>query len=308
MTASLAAILAAPAAAESPTVTTEAASNLTATKATLNAKIDTHGKYTSYAFEYGTTTKYGSYTEAADIPAGATSPVHVTARLEGLQLETTYHFRIWALGGGKAVSGKDVTFKTLPGLYLTGEESEEEASQPRIASTKTQWVFAEVSSGSSFTLLQGPEMAVGLECDGGEFFAGYISPSEPMSSFSLTPGAFTECELEENPTTVKMNGCQYVYSLANVGPPYSGSVEEIKCASGKAIEAVVAGLCTLKIPAQALKGSVSYEESNYEEELGAVEAEASGGGVAFEKVAGSGSWCFLFKNGTGTFNGSITLF
>lgn len=304
----LAALFAASAAAQGPTVTTDAATGVTVTKATLNATIDTHGNATSYAFEYGPTTEYGSYTEAASIPAGAGSPVQVTAALEGLQSNTTYHFRIWAIGGGEVVSGKDVTFKTLQGLYMAGEESEKEADQPRIATTETgKFMGGEVSPQAPFTVLETPKTGA-VVCQEGGFYGGQISPSEPKQSFYLSAlYGFSECELEGLSTTVKMNGCRYAYSIANAGPPYVGSVDEIECAAGKGIEAVVTGYCTLKIPGQSLEGSATYEETAYEGS-GAVEAAASSAGVAFEKVPGSGPWCFLFESGSGSFNGSVTLF
>jgi hypothetical protein len=81
--------------------------------ATLNATVNPNYSETTYHFEYGTTTAYGSQTTPAS--AGAdNSPVPVTEALTGLEPSTTYHFRIVADNAiGEPVEGSDQTFTTL---------------------------------------------------------------------------------------------------------------------------------------------------------------------------------------------------
>ena len=63
--------------------------------ATLNATVDPNGKATTYRFEYGLTTAYGTMTSL--VSAGATSaPVSVVAMIGSLTRGTAYHFRIVA--------------------------------------------------------------------------------------------------------------------------------------------------------------------------------------------------------------------
>jgi hypothetical protein len=90
-------------------------SAITPTGATLNGTIDPRGSITSYHFDYGLDTSYGSVsTPNGSIAAGqgnqgASSPV------TGLQPGTTYHFRIVADNGtGGPQAGADQTFITGP--------------------------------------------------------------------------------------------------------------------------------------------------------------------------------------------------
>jgi hypothetical protein len=90
-------------------------SAITPTGATLNGTIDPRGSTTSYHFDYGLDTSYGSVsTPNGSIAAGqgnqgASSPV------TGLQPGTTYHFRVVADNGtGGPQTGADQTFVTGP--------------------------------------------------------------------------------------------------------------------------------------------------------------------------------------------------
>jgi hypothetical protein len=80
--------------------TTEPATNVTATGATLNGTVD--GSVVAY-FEYGTTPEYGLTTPRQEVDEGA-----VTAPVTGLTAETTYHYRLVA-GNVRAA---DRTFTT----------------------------------------------------------------------------------------------------------------------------------------------------------------------------------------------------
>lgn len=65
------------------------------TSAVLSGSLHPYGQATSYYFEYGPTTAYGERT--ASRPAGAgRRPLRVSARLDGLSLATTYHYRLVA--------------------------------------------------------------------------------------------------------------------------------------------------------------------------------------------------------------------
>jgi hypothetical protein len=80
--------------------TTEPATNVTATGATLNGTVD--GSVVAY-FEYGTTPEYGLTTPRQEVDEGA-----VTAPVTGLTAETTYHYRL--VSGN--VRAADRTFTT----------------------------------------------------------------------------------------------------------------------------------------------------------------------------------------------------
>ena len=96
-----------------PSVTTVAASSVTATTAVLNASINPNGATTTFSFQYGTNTTYGSTTPVVTLASG-TSAVSTNAAIGGLLASTTYHFRVVATNSGGFATGSDMTF-TTPG-------------------------------------------------------------------------------------------------------------------------------------------------------------------------------------------------
>jgi DNA-binding beta-propeller fold protein YncE len=90
------------------------ASAITPAGATLNGTVNPNGADTTYHFEYGTTSGYGTSTPAGDA-GGITGETPVSAPITGLQPGTTYHFRVVASNGiGTAAEGADQTFTTAP--------------------------------------------------------------------------------------------------------------------------------------------------------------------------------------------------
>jgi len=94
-----------------PIVVTGAASNIGATTATLNGTVNPVGKETTYQFEYGLTTSYGSTTTITSAGSGFTA-VPVSAELSGLTAATVYHFRVTATNDLGTTNGEDATFTT----------------------------------------------------------------------------------------------------------------------------------------------------------------------------------------------------
>jgi Ca2+-binding RTX toxin-like protein len=105
-----------------PTASTEAASALKGTSATLNASVNPGGLATAYQFEYGTTSEYGTSVplEAKAIGSGA-SAVAVSEAISNLTPGTTYHFRVVATNEAGASEGTDQTFTTLKPPSATTE-------------------------------------------------------------------------------------------------------------------------------------------------------------------------------------------
>ena len=97
-----------------PKVTTEAATAVKATQATMNAKVNPEGSATSYWFEYGPTTSYGTKIPVSPESVGSgTSNVAVSQTPIGLNRVTTYHFRVVAESGEGVSKGTDKTFTTV---------------------------------------------------------------------------------------------------------------------------------------------------------------------------------------------------
>jgi hypothetical protein len=87
------------------------------TAATLRGEVNPDGAVTTYRFEYGETTSYGTNvegnagegTEFAAVPAAA---------LTGLKVGTTYHYRLTASNQYGETAGPDETFTTTPAVLI----------------------------------------------------------------------------------------------------------------------------------------------------------------------------------------------
>lgn len=94
-----------------PLVTTEPASAVTGTGATLNGKVNPSGQATTYHFEYGQTEGYGEATTPASAGSGNAN-VSESAAISSLTPATTYHFRLVAENETGTSHGADRTFRT----------------------------------------------------------------------------------------------------------------------------------------------------------------------------------------------------
>jgi hypothetical protein len=93
-----------------PAVTTNPATNVTNSSATLNGTVNPHGLSTTVYLQYGRTTSYGSRTPN-QTKTGNTYQ-NVFANILGLSAGTTYHFRIVGTNTGGTRHGVDRTFTT----------------------------------------------------------------------------------------------------------------------------------------------------------------------------------------------------
>jgi len=94
-----------------PTVTTGAATSVAAGSATLNGIVNPNGSTTTYHFEYGVSSNYGSATMSTGIGSGA-DDVMASAAISGLSANTTYHYRFVAANREGTAYGNDQTFST----------------------------------------------------------------------------------------------------------------------------------------------------------------------------------------------------
>jgi len=96
-----------------PQPTTGGVSRLGPNTATLTGAVNPQGETTTYYFQYGPTTAYGSQTFSQLVPAGA-APVPVSFTLVGLQQFATFHYRLVAQHGSHPpVPGADASFATF---------------------------------------------------------------------------------------------------------------------------------------------------------------------------------------------------
>jgi plastocyanin len=112
-----------------PVVSTESASAVSETEATLNGTVNPSEQATSYFFEYGATAAYGLKTAVAEAGSG-TSPVAKSATVSELTPGTTYHFRLVAENPTGTSRGLDRTFHTTGGSEPPPPTEEEPPKPP----------------------------------------------------------------------------------------------------------------------------------------------------------------------------------
>lgn len=97
--------------AAAPVAETGSARNIGSTSATLEGQVSPNGTPTSYYFQYGTTTAYGSQTPTAG-PLKGNASKSVSADVSGLRPSTGYHYRLVATSADGTSLGKDAAFTT----------------------------------------------------------------------------------------------------------------------------------------------------------------------------------------------------
>jgi len=107
-----------------PAISSEGASGVAETTATLNATVDPRGLDAHYSFEYGITTSYGASAPAVpkDIGSGAEG-IEVSESLKGLKPWAIYHYRVLATNSEGTTYGEDREFTTLGSWTLESPPS-----------------------------------------------------------------------------------------------------------------------------------------------------------------------------------------
>ncbi len=118
-----------PASSTTPAATTIPATKVSPYSATLNGAVNPRGAPTTYRFEFGKTTSYGSVSATQSAVTGTqsagsgTTAKPVAVPIAGLKPNTTYHFRVTAQNANGSAAGIDRRFKTkvavLRGLKLS---------------------------------------------------------------------------------------------------------------------------------------------------------------------------------------------
>jgi hypothetical protein len=121
-----------------PSICSEPATAIGQQEATVHACVNPDRLATTYHFEYGETTAYGTEVplEGQSIGSGSTA-VAVSATVTGLKVGTTYHYRAVATNEAGTAAGPDRTFTTVPpapveATYATGITATEVTLNARI--------------------------------------------------------------------------------------------------------------------------------------------------------------------------------
>jgi hypothetical protein len=94
-----------------PNVSTKPATSITSTSAKLNGTVDPQNQATTYYFEFGTSTAYGTRTVTQSAGSSSRS-IGVSSTISGLAAATTYHYRVVASNGTGTTLGADQSFTT----------------------------------------------------------------------------------------------------------------------------------------------------------------------------------------------------
>jgi pimeloyl-ACP methyl ester carboxylesterase len=143
-----------------PTVQTLAATLVSLNSATLNGTVNPNGAITSFYFDYGTTTGYGSRTSVGNTSISES----IGAAISGLSQNTLYHFRFVASNSGGTTLGSDATFttrgqpvptvQTLPASLVTTTSATLNGSiNPNGANTTAYFQYGTTASYGSVTVL-----------------------------------------------------------------------------------------------------------------------------------------------------------
>jgi hypothetical protein len=108
--------------AAAPGATTGKATAIGDTSATLNGVATANKEATTFHFEYGTSTAYG--TNTPELGAGSNKKQNVSAGITGLAPSTVYHFRLVTTNPSGTARGADATFTTAaPGTTQPGSNA-----------------------------------------------------------------------------------------------------------------------------------------------------------------------------------------
>lgn len=103
-------------------VLTGPAKEVTDTSAKVAGSINPEGLATTYQFEYGTSTEYGSKSPVSPGSVGSDSSTHeLEASLSGLAPSTVYHYRLAAINENGVNLGADQTLRTTGSPTIDGE-------------------------------------------------------------------------------------------------------------------------------------------------------------------------------------------
>ena len=143
-----------------PTVTTGSASAVTSTSATVNGTVNPNGRPTTYHFDYGTTTAYGSLAPSPDAGVGSDQIAHaVSASLTGLLPGTMYHYRLVARNLRGTTAGADATFTTAPASPPAGTYTNPVfGSFPDPMALRTSVDYYAYATGANFPILHSTDL------------------------------------------------------------------------------------------------------------------------------------------------------
>ncbi len=247
-----------------PTVTTGAASDITAVGAIMNGAANANGYPTAVIFEYGTSTAYGSSIAAPTIVIGTADEAVMAGLITGLTPGTVYHYRVKAVNEAGTAYGSDATFTTLVPPQITsgssaaftiggpGSFTVTATGTPQPALTKT----GALPAGVTFT-----------DNGNGTATIGGTAASGTAGTYPLTITANGALPNATQTFTLTVNKAAATVTLGSLSQTYDGSAKAATAATtpaGKAVTFTYDGVSTAPTNAgsYAVVGTISDE--NYQ--------------------------------------------
>ena len=195
-----------------PSVSTGGASSITQSGATVSGTVNPNGQSTTYSFQYGTTTSYGSATSSQVAGSGNTA-VNVSATLTGLSPGTTYHYRITATNAAGTAYGSDLTFTTV----MTVQQSDASRAVATYNAMQQYFYAADVYPGDTSSLY-----AENYPQSGNRY--SYLWPFSRVLAGTITlagiPSALVGGASYQADVTDRLTGLSRYWDSTSSGPGY----------------------------------------------------------------------------------------
>jgi phosphodiesterase/alkaline phosphatase D-like protein len=199
-----------------PTAITGSATPLTTKTATLTGTVTSNGAATTYSFEYGTTTSYGSQTATRNAGPRAAN-VAVSANIWALAPGTTYHYALVATNSAGSSTGSDETFTTLappaPVVSTDGASG---------ITGKTATLAATINSGgapTTFYFQYGATSSYGAQTPTRNAGGGTADNSVSVGLYGLTPGTVYHYRVVATNSSGTTTGSDQTFMTTLAPPP-----------------------------------------------------------------------------------------
>jgi hypothetical protein len=247
---------------QAPAVTTNAATSVASSGATLNGSVNPEGAATTYQFDYGTTTSYGSSVPSPAGSAGSgTTAVNENASLTGLSPSTTYHYRIEATNSAGTTYGADQQFTTSAAAQAPAVVTSAASGITSSGATLNGTVNPE-GQATTWQYQYGTTTAYGSAAPAspGSAGSGTSAVSEPQAVTGLSPSTTYHYRLTATNATGTTNGSDQQFTTASPGitvtasvtHPWDSVVEKVYVITGGTTGGAVTGAVAYGTPAFSL--------------------------------------------------------
>ncbi len=235
-----------------PAATTDAATSITTSGATLQASVNPEGSATTYNFVYGTNSTLSSGTTTTSQSAGSgTGAVSESAAVTGLSPSTKYYFKVVASNSGGTTSGTILNFTTSAAVVT-----------PPAASTDAATSIT--ATGATLKASVNPE-GIATTYDFVYGTNSTLSPGTATTTASQSAGSGTGAVSESAAVTGLSPSTKYYFKVvaSNPGGTTSGTILNFttSAATGTPPAATTDAATSITAAGATLKASVNPEGS-----------------------------------------------